>query len=149
MATGYQIFLLLNNFRALNTITKAPVLYPGIESDTLLNLNLCIHDSYFILPIIVAISNYLALRSMSHPWLINYNLHSPRKLILLSFTFSLFSVFWPKCYCISWISYCLMNFAINNIANFYSRKTKAKLNYKNYVENNYKSKLEKAFKIKI
>ena len=123
-----KVYLLLNHFRALNCMSRGVNIYPSFE-------NLSTVDPYFILPILVFISNFIFLKITRHPWLINY---SDRKLLYLSFLLSTFSIFWPKCYCISWISYTLTHACIYKISNYiYSRKY---ISYEEYVAKTYKFK---------
>lgn len=142
-----QLYLLLNYFRGLNSMSKAGNIYPGFTKD-IYGINLALNDTTFLIPIIVFVNNYLLLRISNHPWLINYNMNATNnysKLIYLSFIMSLFSVFWPKCYAISWISYCITHMVIRKIGDYISQIKYQNKNYSCYVEKNYKKKIEELY----
>ena len=94
---------------------------------------LSMYDSYFLFPIFVFISNFIFIKSTGHPWLINY---SDRKLLYVSFLISTFSIFWPKCYCISWIAYALTHASIYKISNYINNRRY--LSYEEYAVKTYK-----------
>jgi len=131
-----QFFLLFNNFRAFNAMVKAE---DSFKND-IFGINLATHDSTFIFPVLIFINNYFFLKISNHPWLINYN-NDKIKLAYLSFVISLFSIFWPKCYCISWISYCMTHILIKKIMEFINLRNKKLSSYQFHVEKNYKSKI--------
>ena len=92
----------MNNFRALNSMSKGNLNYNGFDSDTLFGytINLAVIDSTFILPIIIFCSNYMfikvkfsLMKYSNHPWLINYNHFNHRKLIYFTIGNSLFNIF--------------------------------------------------------
>lgn len=135
-----QFFLLFNNFRALNSMVKGDSsMYPNFTND-LFGMNLAVHDSTFIFPLIIFVNNYFFLKITNHPWLINYN-NNKIKLVYLSFAISLFSIIWPKCYCVSWVSYCLTHIIIKKIMEFIYLRNKRLASYQYHVEKNYKSKI--------
>ena len=92
--------------------------------------NLAIHDPLF--PIIVFIANIIFIKSTNHPWLINYN---NRKIIYLSFALATFSIFWPKCYCISWFAYSLTHALIYKTSELLKGRS---IPYEDYVDKKYK-----------
>jgi hypothetical protein len=136
-----QLFLLFNNFRALNIISSDPSLYSGFNLEF---SDLSIHDMTFFLPLVVFLANFYTIKSTNHPWLINFN---TKKLIYLSFCISLFSVFWPKCYCVSWIAYCATHILVNKIYKYLFQKHIARSSYNIHVRTTYKKDLQKIFKI--
>jgi hypothetical protein len=122
--------------------------YPNFTNDNLglFTLDLSIHDHYFIFPIIVFINNYFFLKYTNHPYLYNYIHLKPQKLIYLSFTLSLFSVFWFKCYSISWISYCITHMFIRIISDYINKRRVMKRSYSYHVDKNYKKKILELYK---
>ncbi len=144
-----QGVLLFNNFRALNSISKGSAdfsdlfrtLYPKFDND-LFGMNLALYDGNFILPIVIFANNYILLKVVNHPWLINYSKGSA-KLIYISFLSSLFWIIVPKCYCISWIAYSLTHVTIRLISDYMYKRKKYLNSYEYYVEKNYKKVVEK------
>jgi len=141
-----QLILLFNYFRGLNSMCKASnsTLYPNFTND-LLGLNLATYDSYFIFPIIVFLNNFLLIKVVNHPYLINFNLND-KKLLSLAFLTSLFSVFWPKCYSICWVSYCITHIIITKFTNYISERQNNKRDYSKYVERKYKNEIDELYK---
>jgi hypothetical protein len=122
-------------------MSKNPDLYEGFEY-------LSHHDTTFILPIVICFCTFFFLKVSNHPWLINYTTQKQFKLFLLSFTFSLVTVFWPKCYFISWISYILTHSIIVIIRNLLKKYKERNLSYDRHVEKVYKPKIIDFLKIK-
>jgi hypothetical protein len=141
-----QIILLFNYFRGLNSMCKASysTLYPNFTND-LFGLNLANYDPFFVFPVMVFINNFLLLKVTNHPWLINYNSNN-KKLISISFVISLISVFWPQCYAVGWISYCITHILITKITNHLCAWKNDKRDYSRYVERTYKNKIEELYK---
>lgn len=144
-----QVILMFNNFRSLNVmckgVTEYPQFYPQFNKDVL-NWNLATHDSFFIFPIFIFINNFFLLKIIKHPWLINYSTEGNKvKLIYLAFGTSIFSIFWPKCYCISWLSYSLTHIIIRMISDQIYKRSKFKKTYEYHVEKNYKYKMEELY----
>jgi membrane protein insertase Oxa1/YidC/SpoIIIJ len=135
-----QVMLLMNNFRALNSLSKGAS-DSTFLNDTFLNLNLATHDSLYILPVLIFINNYFFIKVTDHPWLINWSRTGKMKIIYLSLFMSLFSVFWPKCYCISWLSYSITHIIIKLIANYLNKRNKLRSSYKYYLQTEHKKKL--------
>lgn len=146
-----QIFLLFNNFRALNSMSRSSLdasLNISANSHQYLDLTLASHDPYFILPLLIMVNNYLLLNIIKHPWLINYH-NDPKKhirLLYISFFSSLFTVFWPKAYIVSWIAYSMTHIVINILSNYFYEYKKLKLSYSYHVDKNYKDKMENLIK---
>jgi len=97
-----------SNFKAMNSIYNYNLhnmnnsLFPyfiNFEND-LFGINLITYDSLFMFPVFIFFTNYLFLKTSSHPWIISYryNMNKKRRLIYLSFFVSLFSITWPKVY---------------------------------------------------
>lgn len=73
---------------------KGAYLYNNFANDSILGINLSIPDPYFIMPLLVFFTTFTSLKIINHPFLINYN--QTFKLVILSFSFSLLTIFWPK-----------------------------------------------------
>jgi hypothetical protein len=121
---------MFNCFRALNAMSRGVAYYEGF-------VYLSVHDPFF--PILVFLANILFIKSTNHPWLINYN---TRKVIYLSFALSAFSIFWPKCYCIGWISYCITHALIYKISEKFKRGPIA---YEDYAKKKYKTEIKNIY----
>lgn len=141
-----QVVFMLNYFRALNSMSIHPHFYENFTND--LNLiNLASHDIYFILPVLVIINNFLLIRKIDHPWLINYR-DNKMKILYISFILGIFSIFVPKCYCISYLSYCLTHMIIKTIQDYMTKRKESSMTYETHVKRHYKFKVQEILKIK-
>jgi hypothetical protein len=114
---------MFNCFRALNAMSRGATNYEGFAY-------LAVNDPIF--PILLFLANILFIKSTNHPWLVNY---SNRKIIYISFALSTFSIFWPKCYCISWIGYSVTHALIYKGYDIFKPKP---IPFNEYVEKKYK-----------
>jgi hypothetical protein len=135
-----QVMLLMNNFRALNCLSKEAN-DSSFFNDTFFNFNLATYDSLFVFPVLIFIGNYLFIKITDHPWLMKLSRTGHMKIVYLSIIMSLFSVFWPKCYCISWLSYSFTHIIIKMVANYVNKRNKITSSYKYYLLTEHKKKL--------
>jgi hypothetical protein len=139
-----QLILMFNYFRALYSMSINSHLYPGLSQDIGI-INLATYDAYFLFPVIMIINNYFLIKKIEHPWLINYQKNN-LKLLYISFIFGIFSLIWPKCYCISLISYSVTHILIKIISNKIDSRQGSYLSYSSHVERIYRKKVENNLK---
>ncbi len=131
---------MFNYFRALNSMSSNPDFYPGFTNDMGI-FNLAYYDINFILPVLMMINNFILIKKIDHPWLINYR-NNNLKILYLSFVLGIFTIVWPKSYCLSYLSYSLTHIVVKIIADkIHSRRVRY-LSYNSHVERVYRKKVE-------